>query len=559
MAWTSKAGRFSAKDLNVTDTPDNLGPGAYSGHERHALYPSCAPFNSTQPRTAATKDISEKQIGEVVPAPGAYDPKLPAAYDAGLPRKTVPFSSGVARLGGSEKSLSGPGPGQYYSELELDVLPCRTMGRPLEGRKIAPSASAPSIPSGSQCYGYEEIGNGRLVRQGPKDGRLRLSGENADMAGPGHYESVSFQPRAGNGGKFLQGAARQPLAAPEAPGPGHYAPHKPKDTPIYSSFLSTTTQRPEKKRSKKSSTPGPGHYAQDAMSPPSLREQRPEFQYFGSTSERFQGESSMAKTCPGPGEYAPRQRVMLKSDWGVANRFDGKGGGQTTSSAPGPGQYNPSTSDGKTTGVLGTASLLGSTGTAAFGSMESRRGLGGGKNLAPGPGAYDVSSADTGERLDGDRRTRVQRPKRVSSVNTAEIQRLREAAKEGHAGPPPGAYDPVHMRDIAAVMRLPPKGEGFLSGGARSTDPGAGRGAAPGPGMYNSDPSLITGGKKAGTFNRAVVEGVPESGRPRGLGFASQSRRFKGQAGGGKLPGPGSYHTDPNWTKKNFNVHFGDI
>jgi len=554
MAWTTQGPRFDGKSLKVVDTPDNLGPGAYGAHEQKAPHPSMAPFNSSGNRE---QTVGVPSLKEAAPPPGAYDPKLPAAYDAGLPRKHVPFLGGTDRADVAVKTCA-PGPGQYHGEPSMQVLPCRTIGPPEVKKVMVKNASAPSIPRGHQCFGYDEVGNGRLTMQGPKDGKLYLTGETRDSAGPGHYQGHMVSAHLPNpaGGRFLGGAARATHVAPEAPGPGHYVAHKPRESGCYSSFVSGSTQRPEKSRRnlKKSMTPGPGSYSRDMQSAPSLREQHPELQYFGSTSERFK-EAPMAKG-PGPGTYVARQRVLLKSSWGASDRFGD--GAPRDVPQPGPGSYDPATTDGKTTGPLGSTSLLASTGCAAFGSMESRQGVGGrGAATAPGPGAYTTVEYEPPQGARGqDTRSRLKKtPKPVSTSAVAEW-----GAKEvkDSYGPPPGAYDPVHIRDTACVMRLPPKGEGFLSGGSRLAAAPK-RGSEPDPGSYNADPGLITGGKRTGTFNRTVLEGAPETGRPRGLGFGNQSSRFKRDKGAATAPGPGAYKTDKNWTKKNYNIHFGDI
>jgi len=275
--------------------------------------------------------------------------------------------------------------------------------------------------------------------------------------------------------------------------------------------------------------------------------------FFGSTVERFKDERSSG--APGPGTYAARQRVVLHSDWSGADRFtDPK-----AAALPGPGAYQPTTSDGKTTGPTGTASLLGSTGRAAFGSMESKRGFGNMGGEAPGPGTYDPPTdfEDEGKADDGRRRS-VRQPLSAFKSATHRDQVHREKVRAAECQPSPGAYSPVHIQEVGAVMRVPPKGEGFLSGGARDTNLGKSA-SEPGPGTYKTDPWDVTGGKRAGTFNRTAVEGAPESGKPRGLGFESQAKRFVKEKESAKQPGPGAYSIPADWTKKNYNVMFGDI
>lgn len=325
------------------------------------------------------------------------------------------------------------------------------------------------------------------------------------------------------------------------PGPGHYAPPDKSEAPaVISSFVSQSRARSEpvkRKRKRKDDTPGPGAYYSDERQP-SMRQLHPELQYFGSTEPRFKSERNVDG--PGPGAYVPRQRVMLKSSFNGSERFPE----QKAATMPGPGAYDPSLGDGKT-GPAGTLSLLGSTGRMAFGSHSTKRGIGGEGSLGPGPGAYE----GTGKADDGRQRKSVRPPQAPHK----EVKVDRDAF---YKQPDPGAYNPVHPNDVGAVMRVPPRGEGFLSSGQRS-DVKAGIG--PGPGEYKADPGCVTGGKRAGTFNRTAIEGAPEVGKPRGLGFESQAQRFPAASKHEKMPGPGAYAPKQEWTKKNYSVLFGDI
>merc|ERR1712070_1002929 len=130
--------------------------------------------------------------------------------------------------------------------------------------------------------------------------------------------------------------------------------------------------------------------------------------------------------------------------------------------------------------------------------------------------------------------------------------------REGNQKTPPGAYDPVLVKDQATVVRLRSKSEGFLSG---QGDRFQGGPLAPPKGCHQGllyTPQKVEGGKRMGTFNRSMIEGMPEGGRPKGLGFDTQDRRFKSSANA-KHPGPGQYNTDPGWISKSFNCYFGDL
>merc|ERR1740130_439099 len=133
-------------------------------------------------------------------------------------------------------------------------------------------------------------------------------------------------------------------------------------------------------------------------------------------------------------------------------------------------------------------------------------------------------------------------PGAAFASKTPKDQSTKQIVKEGNQKPPPGAYDPVLVKDQATVVRLRSKSEGFLSAANRFAggplDAPKGYKLNTGPGKYS--PQDITGGKRLNTFNRSICEDMPESGRPKGLGFESQDKRFRGPSET-KGPGPGSY------------------
>lgn len=237
--------------------------------------------------------------------------------------------------------------------------------------------------------------------------------------------------------------------------------------------------------------------------------------------------------------------------------------------APGPGQYDvPGISEDTMTGPLATFSMLGNSGGLAFGTMNKRFVYG--ADNGPGPGDYrvpcmsDDAEADVTPEVDPRGRSRKPRVSRLPGAafasRTPKDVSTKSLVREGQQKPPPGAYDPVLVKDQATVVRLRSKSEGFLSAANRFAggplDAPKGFSLNTGPGKYS--PQLITGGKRTGTFNRSICEGMPESGRPKGLGFESQDRRFR-HLSEGKAPGPGSYNTDPSWITKSHNCYFGDL
>lgn len=576
MAWTAKSERFGAG--NPPTAGGSLGPGQYHANKGFEFEHGYAPFGSTNPRDTSKEGDC---FGFSPPGAGTYDPKLPATYDPGLPRKHVPFTTSASRFNPRQYNDDKPGPGDYKVDPDRGSKQqsCRTMGVIPVGRPMLRSSSAPSIPQGHQSFGYEEVGNGRLVRQGPKDGTVFLSGRPQDSAGPGHYEPEIEQiaPRAVCGA-FMKGPARIPLSktSMETPGPGHYKTKKAIDLDSFpsrmgSSFASTSERGQTKLEAKRSREgPGPGTYSQVKHARPDLRAVRSELQYFGSTVERFKstpGDKSAVPDHLGPGTYALRGSVRIdppnaKGFCSTTDRWKA----EKENAVPGPGSYKTQgVTDESMTGPLSSFSMLSNQGGLAFGSMSKRLSTAV-KDDRPGPGTYPVPSmtepeSDVDEEVP---RGRGRRPKRSRLPGAAFASKTPKDfftssfVREGLQKPPPGAYDPVAVRDVATVVRLRSKSEGFLSGSSRFPGhaPAKGYQASVGPGKYV--PQDITGGKRLGTFNRTICEGMPEGGRPKGLGFDTQDKRFRPGAGAFG-PGPGSYNTEPGWITKSHNCYFGDL
>ncbi|CAE8619755.1 unnamed protein product [Polarella glacialis] len=562
--------RFNWQKQNVREKPgDGIGPGQYAipSAFKEEIRPVYAPFCSTN-GLEESPDWMRRKVPDISPDPGTYDPKPPRAYDSGLPKKHVPFTSSASRLEVVNAKGLAPGPGEYNSSSWKPAPVCnsRTMGVPQAASKVLfKSTSAPSIPRDHQCFGYEEAGGGRLVRQGRKDSSSWTSGRPGESVGPGQYDLSAVI--VGKNGKINPGPSQKGYPGAEkieTPGPGHYVVQVDRgEKPYYSAFASQS----ERGSKKAADTPGPGQYYGPRPARPSLREEHAELQYFGSTTERFLEGRGSRSVQPGPGAYGDgslNSKQKGGGRWSTSGRW--QDGGATVHADPGPGTYDPAGTDGKTTGPTGTVSILGSTGSLAFGSMESRsRGGGMDRKEGPGPGAYYSYGGDEAA-LEINNSTSSRRPaqkRRLPGPSMSMFQSLtpkdvmmKQYEKEGQFGPPPGAYSPGHVHDVGAVLRIPPKNEGFGSGANRSGEDVKSF-TAPGPGWYN--PADVTGGKVSGTFNRSSVEGGPAFGRPKGLGFESQTKRFASASKVVEMPGPATYKTDPSWIQTTHNVHFGNF
>eukprot|EP00434_Breviolum_minutum_P021053 symbB.v1.2.018574.t1/scaffold1485.1/size118442/6 len=438
---------------------------------------------------------------------------------------------------------------------------------------------------------------GRLLEQAPKNVEVVVKSEEllrlyrnrkpGDSAGPGQYDAHKYRAVANGalGGRIMPPGAEPAVARPsQTPGPGHYVAKgiAQSEKPVYSAFASQSQRGPTKQEHKVAAeTPGPGQYVPRINRRPNMRELHPELQYFGSTAERFKKDEAavIAGRLPGPGAYgfADYKNKGKSFAWLKGKRFQEPSKKQDFQ--PGPGAYY----DEKNGWRHGSTSILGSSGTLAFGSMEARRGLSDPKKgQEPGPGAYydglEESSSVSGGAT-GRKPHRMFPPSSFFRSTVPKDVMVAQYQKDGQVGPPPGAcpwllfqvknppfaaslvvrYSPRLEKDLGTIQRLAPKNEGFGSAAQRLQSEAAPN-VGPGPGWYKVKD--VTGGKISGTFNRHAVDGVPVSGKPRGLGFESQSKRFTpGDPKGEVLPGPGTYNTrkDSDWITLTHNIYFGDF
>lgn len=376
-----------------------------------------------------------------------------------------------------------PGPGNYNPSLsKYENSP---------NYKIGTSSRDANIISSTPGPGTYESKSTILGKPAPKIGssqRLPLS-ETIETPGPGAYQI--FDPA--EGPKFSMQGRKDPGTFSLNPGPGHYNQGlndvNSKDrAPTYRIGSGSRTERPSS-----AIVPGPGAYNADKKhSGPSWG--------FGTQSRV----SVFKLDIPGPGTYTNTDSLTRRG-FSMAGRRPQS----SNNSYPGPGSYNPSTTDrpkspgwsmGKSSrdkalangsgipgpGSYSSCNTLGKT-APVFGS-STRQGLSS-VSQTPGPGEYNAYYKNHGPSYS-------MRPKTASSNK--------------NSGPGPGQYNPsASCGDFKWTMGKEPKGLNLSLSKTTSV---------PGPGYYNCNKG--PGGPKWG------------------FGSEPKSKIFKDPN-----PGPGSYAT----------------
>ena len=512
MAFTSRAIRQTG--VFKTATPQEVGPGSYdfalTGQTEQIR--GRAPFSTT-----AERKLTAGQSDYVTPGPGSYIEQSRPNQSAAASSNT--FVNRVQRFGPSAiEKEAVPGPGSYNRDVNWikEGSGQRTNTGPGPAAESIVvwfrNPSAPSIPTHGQSFGYEQGGDGRLVRQSAPPGGF--TGAPNDSAGPGDYENPVSALSSRTTSWAMSNVDRQFVKETKTPGPGHYA--KPINTMGDTSLddedeapqgLSSFTSKVSRgladgnKTKKKNLTPGPGAY-----NPPSMfnSQQVPEnLQFFGSTSRRgFEIEPSQYAApgnwrTPGPGSYEEK-RVSFKKGGSTGKLARAGAAGvapfdtlqprfrSSESSAPGPGEYEDAEAKSMVTGLARKTrarnGVFGTTNNRFFGSQMHAEITATGRN--PGPGQYDIAADGTtgaGSKATGRRR----RPKQ-GSVFTSGTRRFTSSAPS--SSPAPGAYDVVPKWPGEEAHRLTLlERDVFISNAERFSSKQAASGVNPGPGTYEAD------------------------------------------------------------------------
>lgn len=308
--------------------------------------------------------------------------------------------------------------------------------------------TAPSIPTHSQSYGYEETRGGDLVMQKPPPGVGHSGIKQLDSVGPGEYDPKL--PQANTAPAFARRSARKTIfdAAAErgieTPGPGAYQPRSafasssadglggggfgsggafgsyggPRGVKGSSGFRSTTKMAHQMLIDPETITPGPNVYqaggALSAFSNMAKKAPPPHLQFFGSTQQRIPEPlfgSAAADRGPGPAAYNVASKLRVAAAPSAAAfsqtslRFAGDVELARRSAMPGPGQYTaPSFVDEAKRRPSGRKGAFGTT-ARRFDERTSDRGKADGAGVgAVGGSMYGGGSSGAGAVRGGGRR-----------------------------------------------------------------------------------------------------------------------------------------------------------
>ncbi|GAQ78391.1 hypothetical protein KFL_000120360 [Klebsormidium nitens] len=497
MAFTTRSKR-DISALPATETGKNIGPGSYLSPSHYSAKPNLAPFCSSRDRGIApptardsvnTRQINPSSSEEL--ALGARDFSIGSFGGYSHPsRPSSSFAEGVSRFEDRRRS-STPGPGAYGQLSTRDWfkgIP-RAQG---EGRRRAVvfkrAVSAPSVPAKNQSFGYDEEESGELIMQGPP-----LQEGHSGISG-------------------------------DLPGPGEYAP-RPEPSAKFTSFSRTVGHQPIVEERSASAIPGPGYYERSV-------DKRSE--------KRPQTSSAFVSKVPKAHQVAVKEERLT----------------------PGPGHYG-------TLGLQAERSVIRSP--TPFGSSERRAyeiddsALVSAPTIyiTPGPGAYDVSSAPRGSSKKAlpvivpfastaprfeEFEPATPEPEAVTNSTSSPPEKKKHngksagflsTAQRGLLGDPPDSGE-TEARLLDSVF-------GALARSARETARRSPKRDKLVLVQYRDNGSKKVPVESGGQGRPGVNEGF----RKPGSMFVSKLQRFSEPRQVAESPGPGEYHRDENWVRRN--------
>ncbi|RLN02663.1 hypothetical protein BBJ28_00008740 [Nothophytophthora sp. Chile5] len=319
MAWVNRTtrdqcpGGLQAKAA----TAGHLGPGCYETSPSRRVRPNAAGFGSGEKFVRGANAGTIKGATMVTPGPGAYSSANQTPWESPTKSKassTASFQSKSQRLGELKlrKGFSTPGPGAYTKPDPFDLkqktnLRNSLLKTPPSNNKIRWTRlpTAPSIPTVSQSFGYEQGPYGKLVRHEPA--KVGHTGRGDDTLGPGEYEPMKGLKSVNKSrttdfskGKVARFIEQEIRSKADVPGPGEYSASGnvsvSKDAARISAvFKSSITREQGAQPNAAKNVPGPGAYHSNQAHSFAAEPKPEHLQFFGSTVTRFKSAQRSAQ------------------------------------------------------------------------------------------------------------------------------------------------------------------------------------------------------------------------------------------------------------------------
>ncbi|KAL3660779.1 hypothetical protein V7S43_014181 [Phytophthora oleae] len=328
MAWVNRTTRDNCPGgLQMkAGTSASLGPGYYETSPSHQVRPNATGFGSGEKLVRGANAGSTKGPTMVTPGPGSYATSNQTSWESPTksqaPASSV-FQSKSQRLGDVKlrRGFTTPGPGAYTKQdsFSQKAKTHSRLGNPLvrtppSNNKIRWTRlpTAPSIPTVSQSFGYEQGAYGKLVRHAPD--KVGHSGCGNDTLGPGEYEPMKGLKSINktrttdfSKGKVTRFIEKEVRSKADVPGPGEYrsvgdAAALKDPARVSAVFKSALTREQAAPTTTTKNVPGPGAYHPNQTHGFATETKPEHLQFFGSTSTRFET-SQRAGLAPGPGAY----------------------------------------------------------------------------------------------------------------------------------------------------------------------------------------------------------------------------------------------------------------
>ncbi|KAL4124197.1 hypothetical protein PRIC2_010035 [Phytophthora ramorum] len=557
MAWVNRTTRENCPGglQAKAGTSTSIGPGCYETSPSRRVRPNATGFGSGEKLVRG-----EKGLTMITPGPGSYVTSNQTTWESPTKSKAPAssiFQSKSQRLGEVKlkRGFSTPGPGAYTKQdsFAQQSKTHTSLGNPLvrtppSNNKIRWTRlpTAPSIPTVSQSFGYEQGAYGKLVRHEPA--KVGHTGCGDDTLGPGEYEpmrglkSISKSRTTDfSKGKVTRFIEHEVRSKAEVPGPGEYK--NPGDCtalkdPARTSavFKSALTREQAAPMTTTKNVPGPGAYH-----PSQIRgfaaETKPEhLQFFGSTSTRFDT-SQRDALVPGPGAYyyppsgntqQPRSVPSRKKAPFSSKKERFEAPNEKNESLAAPGSYEVSSAVSEVLNkVTSRVTNFGST-TRRFDTISS--GVPHSRESLESQLERDMKAQETARQQQ--HQTSKKRQLKASSMFASSTNRPHQLEKA--TGPSPGDYE------IQRSWNAPGAQGAFKSGIDRMKDKPSPTVFVPGPGSYSTE----------------RLEQKPlHKARPNV--FYAAEPRFKDKLPKVPVLGPGQYNTETvesDWNRPTHNI-----